>query len=250
TIRSQRVNMAHLDIERLAELVDGVGSSMEREHLASCAMCVAELSAYRRVVGLAADERRRIAPPLTTWDSLAIRLREDGLVATKPVAKRGMLANLSLAARRAAAVLILAGSGAFMGRMSTGLTVEQALVSGWGVGAVRSDAAGGVVLSSLSQGFASNRDALTTLERAQAQYERAAAYLATHDTSTVEGAADQYRTRLAALDRNAETLIQALNESPEDPVINQIYLATLGAREATITKLGTALPVGARLSRF
>ena len=121
-----------------------------------------------------------------------------------------------------------------------------------GMGAVRSDAGAtqNVALSTLGEGFASNSDALTVLERAQAQYERAAAYLATHDTSTVDGAADQYRTRLAALDRNAETLIQALNESPQDPVINQIYLATLGAREATLSKLGTALPVGVRLSRF
>jgi hypothetical protein len=244
--------MAHLAIERLAELVDGPGTMSDRDHLSSCPLCVAELSAYRRIVSLAADERRRISPPLTTWDSLSSRLLEEGLVATKPPAKRGIWGNLSLAARRAAAVLILAGSGAVMGRMSTGLSVEQALVAGWGMGAIRSDAASSqnVALATLGEGFASNRDALTTLERAQAQYERAAAYLATHDTSTVEGAADQYRTRLAALDRNAETLIQALNESPQDPVINQIYLATLGAREATLSKLGTALPVGVRLSRF
>lgn len=244
--------MAHLTIERLAELVDGPGTVADREHLASCRVCAAELSAYGRVVTLAADERRRIAPPLTSWESLSVKLLDQGLVATKPMPKRGFWGDLSLAARRAAAVIILAGSGAIMGRMSTGLSAEQALVSGWGMGAVRSDAGAtqNVALSTLGEGFASNSDALTVLERAQAQYERAAAYLATHDTSTVDGAADQYRTRLAALDRNAETLIQALNESPQDPVINQIYLATLGAREATLSKLGTALPVGVRLSRF
>jgi len=244
--------MEHLAIERLAELVDGSGTMSDRDHMALCSQCVAELAAYRRVVNLAADERRRIAPPLTSWESLSSRLREEGLVATKPAAKKnGLIANLALAARRSAAVIILAGSGAIMGRMSTGLSVQQALVSGWGMGAVRSDALGaGAVLAANAAGFGSNQDALTVLESAQRQYERAAAYLATHDTSTVEGAADQYRTRLAALDRNAETLIQALNESPQDPVINQIYLATLGAREATINKLGTALPVGVRLSRF
>lgn len=244
--------MEHLAIERLAELVDGSGTLSDRDHLAMCSQCVAELAAYRRVVNLAADERRRIAPPLTSWESLSSRLRAEGLVATKPATKKnGLITNLALAARRAAAVIILAGSGAIMGRMSTGLTVEQALVSGWGMGAVRSDAsAAGAVLAANAAGFGSTQDALSVLESAQRQYERAAAYLATHDTSTVEGAADQYRTRLAALDRNAETLIEALNESPQDPVINQIYLATLGAREATINKLGTALPVGVRLSRF
>lgn len=244
--------MAHLAIEQLAELVDGSGSAADREHLSVCSFCVAELSAYRRVVGLASDERRRIAPPLTNWDSLSAKLVEEGLVATKPSPKRSVWGNVSLAARRAAAVIIIAGSGALMGRMSTGLTVEQALVSGWGIGAIRGDAIGArdVALSSTGELFSSSQDALAALETAQSQYEQAAAYLSTHDTSTASGAADQYRTRLAALDRNAETLIQALNESPQDPVINQIYLATLGAREATLNKLGTALPVGVRLSRY
>jgi hypothetical protein len=42
----------------------------------------------------------------------------------------------------------------------------------------------------------------------------------------------------------------ALHESPNDPVINQYYLATVGAREATLRQLGTTLPAGAKLNRF
>ncbi len=241
--------MEHLETERLADLVDGPGTAADRDHLASCAVCAAELASYRRVVSMAADERRRIAPPLTNWDTLANRVREEGLVATKPVARRR--SSVALLARRAAAIVVFTGTGVVMGRMSTGLSVAQAVVSGWRVGGSPADASGiGVAPVPGSAVFSSAQDALAELERAQTRYERAAAYLATHDTSTAEAAADEYRTRLAALDRNAATLIQALNESPQDPVINQIYLATLGAREATLNKLGSTLPVGVRLARF
>ncbi|MFP5355394.1 MAG: hypothetical protein ACLGIK_09615 [Gemmatimonadota bacterium] len=78
--------MLHLPIERLAELVEGGATPAEREHLLGCVGCTRELEAYRRLVAMAADERRRIAPPLTSWESLGDRLRDEGLVA--PVAAR------------------------------------------------------------------------------------------------------------------------------------------------------------------
>lgn len=244
------MDMSHLAIERLAELVTGDGTAEEREHLATCTACVTELSAYRRLVALASEERRRIGPPLTDWTMLSARLREDGLVATKP-AKAGVWHQASLAARRAAAVLLLLGSGTFFGRLSTGLSPREAAAAAWHLNTAPVDAAGGPNVTPASmKSFGSSEDALAVLERAQREYERAAAYLAVHDTSTSESAADLYRTRLAALDRSAGSFLEALNESPQDPVINQIYLATLGAREATLGKLGRALPVGTRLSRF
>ena len=104
--------------------------------------------------------------------------------------------------------------------------------------------------SNFSTAYATTDDALAVMRRAQNDYERAVAYLATHDTSTSENSMEQYRTRLAALDAGMETFGQALREAPQDPVLNQYYLATLGAREATLSKLGTVLPTGARLSRF
>jgi hypothetical protein len=43
----------------------------------------------------------------------------------------------------------------------------------------------------------------------------------------------------------------ALKEAPQDPVINQYYLQTVGAREATLRQLGTTLrPAGVSLNRF
>jgi hypothetical protein len=55
---------------------------------------------------------------------------------------------------------------------------------------------------------------------------------------------------LAALDEMAETSLKALAEAPADPIINQVYFTTLGARNMTLGKLATALPTGSRLSRF
>ena len=76
--------MQHLLIERLAELADSEPTAAEEEHLAECAMCAAERVAYYRVVSMAADERRRIAPPITTWGLLSEELREQGRVAQHP----------------------------------------------------------------------------------------------------------------------------------------------------------------------
>ncbi|MFN8580534.1 MAG: hypothetical protein U0163_06075 [Gemmatimonadaceae bacterium] len=242
--------MSHLAIERFAELVGSEGDADEREHLSGCSTCAAELSAYRRLVALAGDERRRIAPPLTEWGSLSSQLRQDGLVATKPV-RPSVWQRVTLTARRAAAVIVLVGAGTLFGRLSTGMAPNEVVSSGWTLKPAPRDAAGGRLVSRTGEAsFGSSDDALAVLQRAQDDYERAAAYLAVHDTSTSETAAEQYRTRLAALDRSAGSFLEALNEAPQDPVINQIYLATLGAREATLGKLGRALPVGTRLSRF
>jgi hypothetical protein len=124
-------------------------------------------------------------------------------------------------------------------------------------GSARAPAAGeargggnGEFVSGESVAFASSTDALSQLERAQRAYTMAATYLATHDTSTALNAAEQYRTRLATLDRIAEAIQPALRDAPQDAVLNQYYLATLGAREQTLRRLGTALAVGNRLTKF
>ena len=105
-------------------------------------------------------------------------------------------------------------------------------------------------VSMTAEDFSSSTAAMQALQRAQQEYERAALYLANHDTTTSEGASESYRTTLAALDEMAETSLRALSESPADPIINQVYFTTLGARNLTLGKLATALPSGSRLSRF
>ena len=112
------------------------------------------------------------------------------------------------------------------------------------------DPAQGTQVAMSADEFSSSASAMQVLQRAQQDYERAAMYLANHDTSTSEAATEAYRTTLAALDEMAETSLRALSEAPADPIMNQVYFTTLGARNMTLGKLATALPVGSRLSRF
>jgi len=238
--------MQHLPIERLAELGDTEPTAAERDHLAECTMCSAELGAYQRVVAMAADERRRIAPPLTDWGSLRGALKDQGVIVTpvESAARRNWAARITSIGRRAAAAAVILAVGVVTGRMSTGMPLRTAMA----VGGEGDDNAS--MLAYTSDEFASTAVALQTLQRAQQDYDRAALYLASHDTSSAEGASELLRTRLAALDEMAETSRRALGDAPADYIMNQVYLTTLGARNMTLGRLATALPVGSRLSRF
>ncbi len=252
--------MLHLPIERMAELVDGGASAEEHAHLDACLACTREFEAYRRLVVLASDERRRIAPPLTDWETLGARLRAEGLMTSAGQASApGRRARVAIAEllRRAAVVVIFVGGGAVLGRMSAGIPITDAVAfrsdSAVGVGMVAASGGAAASLLPVSNpvgGFSTSGEALHALESAQREYEVAATWLSSHDTSSSALAPDQYRTRLAALDRTAETMQQAMRDAPTDPYINQYYLATLSAREQTLRRLGTTLPVGRKLGRF
>ena len=237
--------MQHLLIERLAELADSEPTAAEEEHLAECAMCSAERVAYYRVVSMAADERRRIAPPITTWGLLSEELREQGLITTKEqaTARTLFIAKFTTIAYRVAAGIAILATGLVTGRVTAGMPLRTAA---FGI----EDPAIGTQVALTADDFSSTAAAMQTLQRAQQEYERAALYLANHDTSMTEGTSESYRTTLAALDEMAETSLRALSESPADPIMNQVYFTTLGARNMTLGKLATALPVGSRLSRF
>lgn len=238
--------MQHLPIERLAELADGEPTVAEEQHLAECVMCAAERVAYSRVVSMAADERRSIAPPISTWGMLSEELREQGLITTREqaTARTVFIAKVTTIAWRVAAGIAILATGLVTGRMTAGMPLRAALALN------DVDAGMSTQVALTSDEFSSTASAMQVLQRAQQEYERAAMYLANHDTSTSEGASDSYRTRLAALDEMAETSLRALSEAPGDPIINQVYFTTLGARNMTLGKLAAALPSGSRLSRF
>src|SRR5690242_8196381 len=81
--RQRNVIMLHLDPERLAALADSEPTTEEATHLATCAKCARERSAYRELVTRAAGERTTIlAQPLTDWESLSKRLRAEGMTRT------------------------------------------------------------------------------------------------------------------------------------------------------------------------
>lgn len=243
------MNTLHLPIERMAELADGVAAPAERDHLAMCNRCASELDAYRTLVTLAADERRRIGPPSTNWDSLREALNKEGLLAApgQNVLRKSRRRVWLL---RAASAAVLLATGVLAGRISAGATGAGIFAVGSNAGAAA--AAGGSVLSVSNPGMVlgSTQEALEQLEHAQRAYEEAAAYLAAHDAGPSYGRSDQYRTRLAALDMASETFQRALTDAPEDPIINQYLLATMNAREATIRRIGTTLPASMRMGRF
>jgi len=248
--------MLHLPIERLAELVEGGATPPEREHLLACASCTRELEAYRRLVVMAGDERRHIAPPLTSWDSLGSRLRAEGLMGVGVRQRRARHHLVIDGLRKAAAVVVFVGGGLVLGRMSAGMSVADAVAfrgasaMSASMGEVVGDGSGAMLAGDPGEGFATTQDALAALETAQRQYLLAANYLSSSDTTSGDYAPEQYRTRLAALDRTAATMQAAMRDAPADPYINQYYLATLSAREQTLRRLGTTLPVGSRLGRF
>ncbi len=238
--------MQHLPIDRLAELADGEPTMAEQLHLAECAMCASERVAYQRIFAMAADERRRIAPPVTNWGSLQDELRQQGIITTpaEASARREFKATVTRFAGRIAAGFIILATGIVSGRLTAGMPLTTAMAIG------NPEATPLSQVSMAAEDFSSTAAAMQSLQRAQQEYERAALYLANHDTSTSEGATEAYRTTLAALDEMAETSLRALSEAPGDPIINQVYFTTLGARNMTLGKLASALPTGSRLSRF
>lgn len=203
---------------------------------------------------LIAREHDRNAPPLTDWGSLSAQLRAEGLI-KDPVNSRF---NSRLMLRIAAGVALAVG-GAALGRASTGAALIPTSPAQFSTNASTSESvtsisgdAGASLASFTGSQFRSPEEAWDVLNRAGEEYQRASAYLSASNTEVpLPTNPSQYRTRLAALDGVMTEIRGALREAPEDPVINQYYLATVGAREATLRQLGTTLrPAGVSLNRF
>lgn len=237
--------MSHLSIDRLAAFADETPTPDEATHLAGCWDCRAEVAAFRRLARMSA-----MAPlpmePLSAWSRLAPQLRAEGLIVDAPhgapvvslASRRSMLQTWVVRAAAGAALVI---GGALLGRASTGVPFAI-----WG-----SDIAA-VEPTAVPVGYSSPDEALRVLTSAQQQYQSAAAFLATQDTAArfVGMNQESYRARLAALDEIAATARAALYRAPQDPMLNQYYLTTLGAREATLREIGATMPDSRRLERY
>jgi hypothetical protein len=162
---------------------------------------------------LVAEEKAREQQPLNEWRTIAARAREEGLI--RESASGGWVSSQSWV-QAAAAVLLLIG-GIAIGRTTTELP------SAISPTATTSNAS-----------FASVDEAMSTLDRAEADYQRASRFLAVNNLSeTNRDSSAIYTKRLAALDQVVNATENALQTAPHDPVINQYYLATMGARVAT-----------------
>jgi hypothetical protein len=241
----------HLAAERLAALADDELTTGEAGHICACGACAGELNAQRHLRTLAQHEASRVDIPLTRWETLAPRLRAEGLIRETPRRVAG-----AVWLRRAAAVVVLVGGGVMAGRLSAymgtgsarGMTAKVAAANVAGVNVA--DPTLGELHDSVPI-FRSPAEALAALTQAEQQYRHAAAYLVASSPS--EPAGDQretYRARLAALDEVAQTTQAALADAPHDPVLNQYYMSSVNAREETLRQLRGALPVGMRLDRY
>jgi len=194
-------------------------------------------------------ERERGERPLTEWASLSTALREEGLIRDPA---RSLFGGSQPWLRVAAAVALLAG-GAAIGRYSARGSEKSAANVGATAAATSQTSGSSAELASNAPAttFRSADEAWSVLNRAGEEYQRASAYLSANNNEVpMPSSPSMYRTRLAALDNVMTEMRAALHEAPQDPVINQYYLATVGAREATLKQLGTTLPPGTRLDRF
>ena len=191
---------------------------------------------------LVAQERERGVKPLTEWSAIAAQLRAEGLI-RKP--DRSSFATTNTWMRIAASLVLVAG-GIAIGRYTARSSDAPSPV------ADNTDAGvAELTSSSPARTFSSPEEAWSVLNRAGEEYQQASAYLSANNTNVpMPSSPSMYRTRLAALDNVMSEMRAALQEAPQDPVINQYYLATVGAREATLRQLGTTLPPGAKLNRF
>ncbi len=198
-----------------------------------------------------ADERARQQAPLNEWRTIAARAREEGLI--RESQSRSWISGRPWI-QAAAAMLLLVG-GIAIGRTTIAIPSsaqpgsESQQIAGSGTREAGSGGTSGATTASSIAGFASVDDASSTLERAAADYQRASAYLAANPSGpTTVDSSRIYRTRLAALDTVNNAMESALRTAPHDPVINQYYLATMGARAAT--RQMAARPVGLALRGF
>ena len=184
---------------------------------------------------LIAAERAREQHPLNDWRTIAARAREEGLIHDSREWRRS---GGQPWLQAAAAVLLLVG-GIAIGRSTLGLptttpsTTNVAAVSTQPA-APASNPATPPAQSPNTFSFTSVDDASAALDRAVQEYQRASQYIAANNlASRIQDSAAIYRARAEAFDKIVNATQSALQTAPHDPVLNQYYLATMGARAAT-----------------
>jgi hypothetical protein len=245
--------MSHLHPERLAALADSEPTSAESAHLSTCASCMREIAAHRRLLMLAWQERERRAAPLVSWETIADAAREEGLIYDGGTGSGGVRrvsgGRSPWWLQAAAAVALMVGGGVVglaLGRQPMSPLNESTT-------AMSSETMNERLASNEDSvvSFRSTAEAMLVLQRAERDYRMAMAYLAGQDTVTrTPDGPEIYRARLAALNEMATVALEAMREAPADPVMNRYYLSTLGVRDATLRDLGEKLPENVKLVGF
>jgi len=187
-----------------------------------------------------AEERSREWAPLNEWRTIAARAREEGLI------RESQSSQFTQPWMQAAAAVLLLIGGIAIGRATIGL--PSAIPAATSSSSATATPAGSNVAPQPEGdvNFVSVGEASQALDRAVAQYRRASEFIAAANNTSIRSrdSLDMYSARVAALDKIMNATKSALQSAPQDPVINQYYLATMGARVATQQLV--ARPVGLR----
>jgi hypothetical protein len=93
--------------------------------------------------------------------------------------------------------------------------------------------------------FTSTAQALDIYLKSQREFQRSAAYLAANGEGA-QGSPESVLTRLAALEEIFSASAAGLRGAPADPVLNDYYVSSLSARDATRRQLELFTQVGLR----
>jgi hypothetical protein len=251
------------EVKAYRRLVGAALEEREREDRGEPLAPWAGIAAALRAEGLIADAEPRSAPTRLTEHAAPVAVTPLAVsTPVTPLPTRATRPTPLHWAGRIAAGLMLVTAGAAAGRATAGSAAVRATpVAGTDTIAAAANAAASTISGSTVRAasyvvdtatrFVNTAEALAALTSAERQYERAASFLVQHDSSAQPTDSTQlYRARLAALDNVMAATREALYDAPHDPLINRYYLATMGAREATIKQLGTSLPQGERISRY
>ena len=189
-----------------------------------------------------AEERSREWTPLNDWRTIAARAREEGLI------RESQSSRFTQPWLQAAAAVLLLIGGIAIGRTTIGLpsAIQSSASNPSAATTVSTTGSNMVPLSESGVNFTSVDEASAALDRAVTQYRRASEFIAAANNATIRSrdSLAMYSARAAALDKIVDATESALQTAPHDPVINQYYLATMGARVATQQLV--ARPVGLR----
>lgn len=264
--------MSHLSLETLARLVDEQPGALDKAHLDACASCRAELESMREDVAALAGLPDMMPSP-ASWDLLADRLREEGLMKADITPIRTARPRAYGILARAAAVAAIFLGGALVGRAmqdappaappqvaanadavasppqvtapqaTSELQLEAAPANPASQPVARYASTGNAPAARGSTPAARANDrvaepetedeALRALRQAEDRYFNA---LSSYSQKAGTETSDP-TTRLAALEAIVLTTRAALGQAPADPVINGYHLTALAQRDAMLKQI-------------
>jgi len=207
--------MEHLNIERLARLIDEAPDAYEDQHLAECEVCTKELEALRQQTAALAS-LPEIRPPKGDWNVLSAQLRSEGLLRDPGLLQRLGMAQTPQWMRAAAAILL------FVSGVGTGAVMSQS--------PVQSGASG-----LLADRIVNVEDAASAVRSAEQGYVTAVAryrQLLAEDGGDAAGA--DPISRFAALEHLVRVSQAAVRQAPGDPFLNGFLASAMAERDAAL----------------